>query len=191
MSRLIGRAGHPQWRVQAGTASIRQKLGAVKIRSRLLAARIGEDPGADKRVAILSNISARLAKLDWHERVALSRRKRAIRVRLGSPGKPRAGGGLSRYKNTGQSCSRRICGNELILEFPTKSMPSGSARRSWIIGEGDRISSISRWQRSPVSAETHRRMSGTTKITTGGIVRDARAQAKNYCSRNRILKPVN
>jgi len=40
----------------------------------------GEDPGADKLVAILSDISARLAKLDWYERVALSRRKRAIRA---------------------------------------------------------------------------------------------------------------
>jgi hypothetical protein len=38
------------------------------------------DPGADKLVAILSDISARLAKLDRYERVALSRRKRAIRA---------------------------------------------------------------------------------------------------------------
>jgi hypothetical protein len=38
------------------------------------------DPGADKLVAILSDMSARLAKLDWYERVALSRRKRAIRA---------------------------------------------------------------------------------------------------------------
>jgi hypothetical protein len=38
------------------------------------------DPGTDKRVATLSDISARLAKLDWYERVALSRRKRAIRA---------------------------------------------------------------------------------------------------------------
>jgi len=37
-------------------------------------------PGADKRVATLSDIGARLAKLDWYERVALSRRKRAIRA---------------------------------------------------------------------------------------------------------------
>jgi hypothetical protein len=37
------------------------------------------DPGADKLVAILSDMSARLATLDWYERVALSRRKRAIR----------------------------------------------------------------------------------------------------------------
>ena len=37
------------------------------------------DPGADKLVAILSDMSAQLAKLDWYERVALSRRKRAIR----------------------------------------------------------------------------------------------------------------
>ena len=35
---------------------------------------------ADKRVATLSDSSARLAKLDWYERVALSRRKRAIRA---------------------------------------------------------------------------------------------------------------
>jgi len=40
----------------------------------------GEDPGTDKRVAILSDIGARLASLDWYERVALSRRKRAIRA---------------------------------------------------------------------------------------------------------------
>jgi hypothetical protein len=38
------------------------------------------DPGADKRVAILSDISARLARLDRYERVALLRRKRAIRA---------------------------------------------------------------------------------------------------------------
>jgi hypothetical protein len=38
------------------------------------------DPGADKLVAVLSDISARLAKLDWYERVALSRRKRAVRA---------------------------------------------------------------------------------------------------------------
>jgi hypothetical protein len=31
-------------------------------------------------VATLSDVSARLAKLDWYERVALSRRKRAIRA---------------------------------------------------------------------------------------------------------------
>ena len=34
----------------------------------------------DKLVAILSDMSARLAKLDWYERVALSRRERAIRA---------------------------------------------------------------------------------------------------------------
>jgi hypothetical protein len=38
------------------------------------------DQGAGKLVAILSDVSARLAKLDWYERVALSRRKRAIRT---------------------------------------------------------------------------------------------------------------
>jgi len=38
------------------------------------------DPGADTHVATLSDVSARLAKLDWYERVALSRRKRAIRA---------------------------------------------------------------------------------------------------------------
>lgn len=42
--------------------------------------REGGDPGADKLVAVLSDISARLAKLDWYERVALSRRNRAIRA---------------------------------------------------------------------------------------------------------------
>jgi hypothetical protein len=36
--------------------------------------------GVDKLVAILSDMSARLAKLDWYERVALSRRERAIRA---------------------------------------------------------------------------------------------------------------
>jgi hypothetical protein len=36
------------------------------------------DPGADKLVGILSDVSARLARLDRYERVALSRRKRAI-----------------------------------------------------------------------------------------------------------------
>jgi hypothetical protein len=36
------------------------------------------DPGADKLVAVLSDMSARLAKLDRYERIALSRRKRAI-----------------------------------------------------------------------------------------------------------------
>jgi hypothetical protein len=38
------------------------------------------DPGADTRVATLSDSSERLARLDWYERVALSRRKRAIRA---------------------------------------------------------------------------------------------------------------
>ena len=38
------------------------------------------DAGADKLVAVLSDMSVRLAKLDWYERVALSRRKRAIRA---------------------------------------------------------------------------------------------------------------
>ena len=38
------------------------------------------DPGADTHVATLSDVSARLAKLDWYERVALSRRERAIRA---------------------------------------------------------------------------------------------------------------
>jgi hypothetical protein len=33
-----------------------------------------------KLVAILSDMSARLAKLDWYERAALLRRKRAIRA---------------------------------------------------------------------------------------------------------------
>jgi hypothetical protein len=40
----------------------------------------GADGGAGKLAAILSDISARLAALDWYERVALSRRKRAIRA---------------------------------------------------------------------------------------------------------------
>jgi hypothetical protein len=38
------------------------------------------DPGADKLIAVLSDIGTRVAKLDWYERVALSRRKRAIRA---------------------------------------------------------------------------------------------------------------
>src|SRR5262249_51664672 len=38
------------------------------------------DPGADKLVAVLSHMSARLARLDRYERVALSRRKRAVRA---------------------------------------------------------------------------------------------------------------
>jgi hypothetical protein len=37
------------------------------------------DLGADTLVAIRSDMSARLAKLDWCERVVLSRRKHAIR----------------------------------------------------------------------------------------------------------------
>jgi hypothetical protein len=40
----------------------------------------GADPGAGRLAAILSDLSTRLAKLDWYERVALSRRKRAIRA---------------------------------------------------------------------------------------------------------------
>jgi hypothetical protein len=38
----------------------------------------GAEPG--RLAAILSDVSARLAKLDWYERVALSRRKHAIRA---------------------------------------------------------------------------------------------------------------
>ena len=38
------------------------------------------DPGADTRVATLSDIGARLARLDRYEAVALLRRKRAIRA---------------------------------------------------------------------------------------------------------------
>jgi len=38
------------------------------------------DPGADKRVATLSDIGARLARLDRYERGALWRRKLAIRA---------------------------------------------------------------------------------------------------------------
>jgi hypothetical protein len=45
-----------------------------------LPGRESDDPGADKLVAVLSDMSTRLAKLDWYERVALSRRKRAIRA---------------------------------------------------------------------------------------------------------------
>ena len=40
----------------------------------------GVDPGAGKLVAILSDAGVQLASLDWYERVALSRRKRAIRA---------------------------------------------------------------------------------------------------------------
>jgi len=39
-----------------------------------------EGPDADKLVANLPDISARLARLEWYEPVARSRRKRAIRV---------------------------------------------------------------------------------------------------------------
>jgi hypothetical protein len=38
------------------------------------------NPGADKLVAVLSDIGTRLARLDRYERVALTRRKRAIRA---------------------------------------------------------------------------------------------------------------
>ena len=38
------------------------------------------DPGADKLVAVLSDIGTRLARLDRYERVALTRRKHAIRA---------------------------------------------------------------------------------------------------------------
>ena len=43
-------------------------------------AKADPDYGPFNGLAILSDISARLAKLDWYERVALSRRKRAIRA---------------------------------------------------------------------------------------------------------------
>ena len=41
--------------------------------------------GVDKLVAILSDMSARLAKLDWYERVAVATRARHPRVRRGAP----------------------------------------------------------------------------------------------------------
>jgi hypothetical protein len=46
-------------------------------------------------------------------------RKRVIRA-FDSEGHTRF-----RYKNTIKSVRSEFCGNELILEFPTKSMPSG------------------------------------------------------------------
>jgi len=53
------------------------------------------DGSAGMLVAILSDISARLARLDWYERVALSRRRRAIRAfdaaRLEAAGRRRSG----------------------------------------------------------------------------------------------------
>jgi len=86
------------------------------------------DPGADKRVATLSDIGARLAKLDWYERVALSRRKRAIRAFDSARRRPRADAGRIRYYIPYvryRAVGGGFCGNELILEFLTKSMPSG------------------------------------------------------------------
>ena len=55
-----------------------------------------------------------------------------------SAGTPRAGGDRLRYKNTIKELDGGFCGNELILEFPTKSMPSG-LRAAAILGSlGDR-----------------------------------------------------
>jgi hypothetical protein len=58
----------PDWRPVAGPAERIAMPGQAG------------DASADKLVAILSDISVRLAKLDWYERVALTRRKRAIRA---------------------------------------------------------------------------------------------------------------
>ena len=44
-------------------------------------------------------------------------------------GRPHADGGHLRYENTSRFIGLRFCRNELILEFPTKSMPSGFSRR--------------------------------------------------------------
>jgi hypothetical protein len=49
-------------------------------RGRVGRGRESADPGADKLVTVLSDMSARLARLDRYERGALSRRKRAIRA---------------------------------------------------------------------------------------------------------------
>jgi hypothetical protein len=59
------------------------------------------NPGADEFVALLSDMAAPPAKLDWYERVALSRRKRTIREFDAARRKaPTPDGGRGRYKNT-------------------------------------------------------------------------------------------
>ena len=55
--------------------------------------RSGSQPkSVDKLVAMQSDMSARLAKLNWYERIALLRRKRAIRAF--GPGRRKAGYGI-------------------------------------------------------------------------------------------------
>ena len=85
-NRVYAGFGHSTKRSKSATADFDWGEGVVVAWQRLNPAPIGRmampgefgDPGADKLVAVLSDMSARLAKLDRYERIALSRRKRAI-----------------------------------------------------------------------------------------------------------------
>src|SRR5215831_11489541 len=69
--------GNSRFRLGEGVVVAWQRLNPAPIGRMAMPGEFG-DPGADKLVAVLSDMSARLAKLDRYERIALSRRKRAI-----------------------------------------------------------------------------------------------------------------
>jgi hypothetical protein len=87
-NRVYAGFGHSTKRSKSATGDFDWGEGVVVARQRLNLAPMGRmampgesgGPGADELVAVLSDMSARLAKLDRYERIALSRRKGAIRA---------------------------------------------------------------------------------------------------------------